>query len=196
MVSRLVVVVGLVVLAFGIWALWPRGEPDTTPSTTVVAAPTTTTSSPATTPSTTTAPTTTTSESSHVVTTVEEAEVILRELWFGWFEGIYNQDEERIKEVVGSQTALDNAREQFGVMTFERPPQAGDISFEATEILRTDSSCLVAYTTILLAGFREGATTGVHVLRSFDQTWVSVGLWERKGDLWEADCDSSLELLS
>ena len=37
---------------------------------------------------------------------VEEAEEILRELWFGWFEGIYNQDEDRIREVVASNPKL------------------------------------------------------------------------------------------
>ncbi len=93
---------GLIVvgLAVGIWALWPRDNADPTPTTQPTAAETTTTTVPPTT-ATTVLSTTVTTEASHVVTTVEEAEEILRTLWFGWFEGIYNQDEARIREVVG-----------------------------------------------------------------------------------------------
>ncbi|MGA7282898.1 MAG: hypothetical protein WBZ40_14105, partial [Acidimicrobiia bacterium] len=67
-----------------------------------------------------------TSSDTHVVETVAEAESILRDIWFGWFEGIYNQDEERIKEVVGTQALLDAAREAFDTTAWQRPPsQAG-----------------------------------------------------------------------
>ena len=114
MTRRLIAGLLVVGLAIGVWALWPREEPDPSPTTTVNAVDSTTTTSVA-------DPVTTTTLESHVVTTVEEAEVILRELWFGWFEGIYNQDEDRIRDVVGSPTALDNALAQFGVMEFALP---------------------------------------------------------------------------
>src|SRR3990172_2759115 len=98
MIRRLVAGLIVVGLAIGVWALWPRGEPDPSPTTTVNAVASTTTT-------TTVANLTTTSTTaeSHVVTTVEEAEAVLRQLWLGWFEGIYNQDEERIREVVATQ---------------------------------------------------------------------------------------------
>jgi hypothetical protein len=81
------IVVGLLV---GIWMVWPREE-TSTPTTTPQAAGTTTTESTTTTASV----TTTTVDPLQVreVETVEQAEAILRELWFGWFEGIYNEDE-------------------------------------------------------------------------------------------------------
>jgi hypothetical protein len=140
--------------------------------------------------------TTSSGTDSHVVTTVEEAEEILRELWFGWFEGIYNQDEERIKQVVGTQAALDDARDQFGVMTFARAPRVSDISPTNSEILRSDRDCLVVWTTLALSGFREGSSVGLHVLRQLDGRWVSVSIWEFKEDLWEQDCEGELEALS
>ncbi|MGH8950519.1 MAG: hypothetical protein ACRDX9_03750, partial [Acidimicrobiia bacterium] len=99
MIRRLIAGLIVVGLAVGIWALWPRGESDPTPTTLPIAVETTTTTQ----VTTTTSAATTTTDGSHVVTTVEEAEAILRDLWFGWFEGIYNQDEDRIREVVGTQ---------------------------------------------------------------------------------------------
>ena len=119
MIRRLVVGLIVVGLAVGIWALWPREDSDPSPTTVPTAAETTTTTLVTTT--TTAAPSTSTTEATHVVASVEEAEEILRALWFGWFEGIYNQDEDRIREVVGTQAMLDSARSQFGVMEFAAP---------------------------------------------------------------------------
>ena len=194
MIRRLVAGLIVVGLAVGIWALWPRAGSDPTSTTLPVAAETTTTTIPGTTSTTVGASTTT--DGSHVVTTVEEAEEILRALWFGWFEGIYNRDEDRIREVVGTQNALDNARSQFGAMGFEREPQTADISMSGSEILTSDGECLAVWTTLRLSGFRSGTSTAVHVMRSRDGEWVSVGLWEFKDDLWNQDCQSELEPLS
>jgi hypothetical protein len=191
-IRRLVAGLIVVGLAVGIWALWPRGDSDTTPTTLPVAVDTTLESTTLA-PTTTSPPGTTTTSAGHVVTTVEEAEAILRQLWFGWFEGIYNQDEERIREVVGTQAALDDAKAQFGVMSFSREPQSDDIVFADSEILRSDESCLAIWTTLVLAGFREGTSTAVHVLRAHGDGWVSVGLWDFREDLWEQDCDAVLE---
>ncbi|MEX1125022.1 MAG: hypothetical protein WEE53_05100 [Acidimicrobiia bacterium] len=191
MIRRLIAGLVVVGLAIGVWALWPRGEPDPSPTTTVNAVGSSTTSirvASRTTGS--------TAAQTHVVTTVEEAEEILRALWFGWFEGIYNQDEERIKEVVGSQTALDSAEAQFGVMEFSAPPTIEQVSLSGTELLFSNAECFVAWATIDLSGFREGSSSGVHVIRRRDYAWVSVGLWDMKEDLWQQDCESQLEPLS
>ncbi|HSO50551.1 MAG TPA: hypothetical protein VLS86_08385 [Acidimicrobiia bacterium] len=191
MIRRLVAGLIVVGLAVGIWALWPRGDSDTTPTTLPVAVDTTLDSTTLA-PTTTSPPETTTTSAGHVVTSVEEAEAILRQLWFGWFEGIYNQDEERIREVVGTQAMLDSARSQFGVMEFQAAPDPTSIAISDLEILRSDQGCLALWAG-LSASFRPGASEGVQVLRLFDDRWVFVGLWTYKEDLWEADCESQLE---
>lgn len=191
MIRWLIAVALVAGLAIGVWVLWPQAEP--APSTTTTINVNTSTSSLAAT--TTTQPSSTTL-APQVVTTVEEAEAILAELWFGWFEGIYNQNEARIREVVGSQTALDNALAQFGVMEFTAAPEPDQVTLSDTEILRSDESCLVIWTTVTLSVFREGSSTSVHVLRWSGDRWVSVGLWEFKEDLWQNDCESQLEPLS
>lgn len=185
---------GLVVvgLGIGIWLLWPWGNEASTTSTSVLAAGTTTTSVAVTTTTTTLPATTTTVEESHVVETVEEAEAILRELWFGWFEGIYNQDEERIREVVATDHQFNLGKNQFGQMSFEGPPGRADLAFADTEILKADDQCLAVWTTTTLSGFSSGNTSDVHILRLTDRGWGIFGLWTFKGDLWEDDCVAQL----
>ena len=190
------IVAGLVVagLALGIWFLWPDGGPTGNTATTVVASPTTTVTVAAVDSSTTTtAETTSTLAESHIVETVEEAEEILRELWFGWFEGIYNQDEDRIREVVATDHQHVLALGQFGSMQFERMPDRKDILFTDSDILLADNQCLVIHTTTQLTGFTNANTTDVHILRQTDLGWKFFGLWSRPSDLWESDCDASLQ---
>ena len=101
--SRGIAVAVVAGLAIAIVLLWPGSTDDGPP---VAVPPSTTVST--TTPTTPPAPSvpestsTTAGPDEHVVETVEEAETILRELWFGWFEGIYHQDEQRIREVVAT----------------------------------------------------------------------------------------------
>jgi len=188
---RVVAVLFVVGLAIGVVLLWPRSEPEE-PSDTLAEATTTSTSVSGTTSTSDVPPTSSSSgEDGHVVGTVEEAEEILRELWFGWFEGIYNQDEDRIREVVILEETVETARESFGT-EFERAPLPGDITFEDTEILRSDEECLAIWATIHLTGFREGASNGVYVLRRTEKGWTRLVTWINKDDRWEADCESTL----
>ncbi len=187
-------ITGLIViaLAIGVWVLWPRG--DTSPTTTTVqAAPTTTTTD----PTTTTGDVTTTTGavgSTDVIETVEEAEAILLELWFGWFEGIYNQDEERIKEVVASQSRFEAATSAFGEMTFDAPPTISAIHLSGLELLRADETCTAVWGT-LTVDFRAGVSTSVQVLRWTLHGWRTVSSWVNRNDLWENDCDAQLDSL-
>jgi len=194
MVRRLIAGLVVVGLAIGVWLLWPEGDLAVSTTTSAVATPTTvpvtpTSSAP---PAITPDPSTTsTTEDSHVVETVEEAEAILRELWFGWFEGIYNQDEDRIREVVATEESVSAAKESFGI-EFPEAPSPSSISFTNTEILRSDKECLAGWPTMVLSGFREGSTEGVNVLRMKDGEWIRLSLWALQDDLWEDDCDSLL----
>jgi hypothetical protein len=184
-IRRLVAGLIVVGLAVGIWALWPRENSDPS-STTVPTAAETTSMTVVTT--TTAVPTTTATEATHVVATVEEAEEILTGLWFGWFEGIYNQDEERIREVVGSSNQTDAAVAQFGELEMSRPPLPTDFAFAATEILEASASCTAIWTEMSASGFGDPALEGVHVFRWSDDKWLFVSLWTHADDLWEEDC--------
>jgi len=193
-IRRLVVGLIVVGLAVGIWALWPRENSDPSPTTAPTAAETITTTLATTT---TAQPTTSTTEDTHVVASVEEAEEILRTLWFGWFEGIHNQDENRIREVVGTQAMLDAARAQFGVMEFEVAPTVEAIQFENIEVIRSDNECLALWVTANAPFLSSSpSVTSVEVTRWTGRSWVLVSTWRFRDDLWEADCESELVPLS
>jgi hypothetical protein len=187
-------IVGLVVvaLAIGVWWLWPRGESASPVSTTVLAAEPTTTSERGATTSTVVSSTTETATDSHIVDTVEEAEEILRELWFGWFEGIYNQDEDRIREVVGNPAQVEAAVSQFGLIAFTRPPNLDDVAVSGTELLRADEECLSVWAQLDFSAISGAETEGVHVFLPDEGNWFFVSLWTLKEDLWETDCGSRL----
>lgn len=189
---RVIAALVVVGLAIGVFLLWPRTEPDDPPNTVASPSTTTTSTSIAETTTSVAGTTSTTDDGSHVVETVEEAEAILRELWFGWFEGIYNQDEDRIREVVGNPEVLQNAVDAFGTMEFDGPPTSDAISIDAIELLRSDAGCLAVWAEVS-AGFRPGSISGVHVFRSVDQAWFLINTWPLRGDMWESDCDTELQ---
>ncbi|MET0565378.1 MAG: hypothetical protein ABW021_02925 [Acidimicrobiia bacterium] len=198
MIRPLVAGLILVGLAVGIWALWPRETSDPPPTTVPSAVePTTTTLAPTATSTTTTLPTTSTTADTHVVATVAEAEEILQTLWFGWFEGIYNQDEDRIREVVGTQAMLDAAREAFGA-PFTADPSLEGVRVDQTDILKSDGACLVVWMGIDVSAFRgEGSQSQmVVVVRRADEMWKLASTWTHKDDLWDADCESELQPVS
>jgi hypothetical protein len=188
---RVIAALIVVGLTIAVILLWPSPTAEIPPDTLAGATTTTTTTSPTTTTIVPDTTTTSAAEGSHVVETVEEAEEILRELWFGWFEGIYLQDEDRIREVVVLEETVETARESFGT-EFARAPEPTDISFEESEILRSDDECLAVLTTLTLSGFREGESRGVEILRWTPDGWKSLSTWLNPNDLWEADCESSL----
>ena len=185
--ARYAVAVTLVIgLAVGVWWLWPRDD-SASPSTTLLAStPTTFASASTSTPS-----DPATAAGSHVVETVEEAEEVLRELWFGWFEGIYKQDEDRIREVVATEEQVQTARDQFGVMEFVAPPTREGLVFSETEILRSDEECLAVWAEVS-GDFRPGSSEGVHVVRWNSESWTYLNYWALRDDLWPADCDALL----
>ena len=183
----------MVGLALGIWILWPDGDAASDTATTIATASATTTTMPAGTTS--SRPVTTTGgvPDSPVVETVEEAEQILRELWFGWFEGIYNQDEERIREVVATEGFLSSGIAAFESLEFENPPNREGIAFEEADLLMSTDQCFVIWSvsdsTFLTAGPDR---VGVDVVRLVGADWRLFSSWTNKGDLWDADCESQL----
>ncbi|HEX6222485.1 MAG TPA: hypothetical protein VF115_15445 [Acidimicrobiia bacterium] len=190
---RIVGVLIAIALGIGVFVLWPRSTDDAPPNTEASGTSTTTTTTEATTTSTTDG-TTTTTEGSHVVETVEEAEGILRELWFGWFEGIYNQDEERIREVVILEETVETAAQNFGQMEFARAPALDLIDISGAELLMTTDECIAVWAELDVSEFRSSAqgSSGVYVLRWNEDHWELLSVWTSRNDIWEADCESLL----
>ncbi len=181
MTRRLIAALIVVGLGAGVWFLWPRGGADGPTTTPPVAVATSTTLGVETTvtlpPS-----TITTSTEPAVVESVEDAEVILRELWFGWFEGIYNQDEERIREVVASQSMVE-APGRRSAPEFTGPPSTGVC---ACEILRSSYRWWLHWQSgVMSSNFRAGNSSGVFVIRRRGSHWKLIHMGSR-GDLWEA----------
>jgi hypothetical protein len=192
---RAISVLVVVGLALAVVLLWANRGGDPTPGTEAQA--TTTTSSPATTTlpadPTTLAPTTTSSPTEiEVVETVEQAEAILSELWFGWFEGIYNEDEDRIREVVGNPNLVAEAADQFGVMEFVSPPTRDGLSFQDTEILLAVEECIAIWSVVDAQPIIGAQNDGVHVFVRSDGRWLFISQWATRNDLWEEDCHSQL----
>jgi hypothetical protein len=187
---RVIAALVVVGLAVAVIVFWPRDDSDDPPDTGAVGS---TTTIPPTTTTTSAGSDTTTTSALQIreVETVEQAEAILRELWFGWFEGIYNQDEDRIREVVVLEETVETARESFG-SEFPSSPSPDDISFSETEILRADSECLAVWTVMSLTSFRDGSSAGLHVIRNVNEEWRRLNLWDTKEDIWEPDCESRL----
>ncbi len=189
------VVVGLaVVVALLLINRDGDSPPDTLADATTTATSVVTTTVPPPTTTTTGASTTAATEV-EVVETVEKAEAILRELWFGWFEGIYNQDEDRIREVVATEAMLNAGLNAFG-SEFTSEPKREGILLE-TEILRSDHECLVLWSTVDVSSFRgpSAIAESVQVLRRTDDEWRFAFSWRFRNDLWEADCDVQLSPL-
>ncbi|HUF16067.1 MAG TPA: hypothetical protein VMQ46_09250 [Acidimicrobiia bacterium] len=187
---RVIAALIVVGLAVGVVLLWPRSTADDPPG---AEASTTTTS--ALTTTTTTAPGTTTStnDDSHVVETVEEAEEILRELWFGWFEGIYNQDEERIREVVATEQFYESGVDAFGTLDFTDAPSPDGLRFFELEVLMSTNDCLATWS-VTIPEFLDVSQprSGVEVMRLVDSEWKFASAWQLRNDLWEADCEAQL----
>ena len=192
---RLISVLVVVGLALAVVLSWANRGGDSPPGTqaqaTTTTLPPTSTTLPA---DTTTLAATTTSSPTDVETveTVEQAEAILRELWFGWFEGIYNEDEDRIREVVGNPELVSDAADQFGAMEFLSPPTPDGLTFQDTEILLAEEDCVAVWSVVDARPIVGAQNDGVHVFVRSDGQWLFISQWATRNDLWEEDCQSQL----
>lgn len=182
------VVVGLVVAVI---LLWPSPTAEIPPDTLAGATTTTTSTSLTTTTTSSQTTTSTVGEDSHVVETVEEAEEILKHHYYRWFRGIHDEDESLIRSTVILESQVEAALAQFGVMEFNEPPTPEGLHVEQIDLLRSDEECLAVFAQ-LSADFREGSTQGVVVFRFAESSWKFLSSWQLRGDMWEADCESTL----
>jgi hypothetical protein len=184
----------IVALAVAIWAAVSSGNDEVPPisstSATVSSTSVSTSSS-----TTTTAPTTTSAATSVPGTTdpearLEEVRLIVRDVWFGWFDAVYRNDEEAVLEVVATPTRLANFQEAVESAAWPRAPDLSEIVPAEVEILFDEATCLVVLSTLDLTAWLGGdaVTTGVDVMWPHDGSWRFASHWANASDVWETDC--------
>jgi hypothetical protein len=117
--------------------------------------------------------------------------MILQELWFGWFEAIYNKDADALWEVVATTRLRDNAVVAMDTMSFTGAPDVADIAVDH-EILLDRHDCLVVDQSVDTTAFRSegGLFETVSVLWPDPaRGWRLASAWRNPNDLWLPDCD-------
>src|SRR5690606_2934523 len=125
----------IVTLVIAIWVAVSSGddEPATTTveSTTTSAttlATTTTTTPPATTATTSGSTTTPTETTVDEEARIEEVRLILEDLYFRWFDAIYRNDEEAVREAIATERYLTDFRNAVGSLDIPRQPEREDVA--------------------------------------------------------------------
>lgn len=157
---------------------------DRVPTTTTVSSTTTTNNSPTTATSATTTSTTTAEQR------LAEVEVILQDLWFGWFDAIYRKDADALWEVVATTPTHDAGMAAMSGLEFISEPSQSGVQIEIHELLLDRRDCLVAHHRAF-AGFIGDQTETVSVLWADDRYgWRFATSWVSPDDLWLQDCDN------
>jgi hypothetical protein len=186
---RLVAGVGVVaVLALTLIVSSVRGDSSSyPPATTLVASPS---------PTTTTSPPSTTTAAATLTTTAEqrlaEVEVLLQELWFGWFDAFYRKDTEALWDVVATRTFFADGVAAMDSMEFTAEPTLEMVVVRDLTILLDRPDCLVVENSINMTAFRglNGGTT-VTVLWPDEPYGLRFATgWQYANDLWVNDCDN------
>lgn len=140
--------------------------------------------------------TTTHSTAANVTSTTTEAqrlvevELILQELWFGWFDAIYRKDPDALWKVVATTRFHDAGVAAMDTLEFQSAPIIDGVHIELREILLDESHCLVTYETVS-ASFVNGTSTSVSVMwpdQRYGMRFATA--WEQPGDMWRPDCDN------
>ena len=181
--------IGLMLAAL-VWLLLTDGdsEPEAGPTTTSTSTSTSTTTVEVTT--TTVADSTTTSLDTDA--RVAEVARILEDLWIGWYDAIYREDQSVLREIVAIQLLYDDAVDAMGTGGFLAPPTEQNVDISVYDILLDRPDCLVVhFQRDLRPVFGEEALRdGVQVLwPREDGSYRLARLWTSPADLWQDDCD-------
>ena len=175
------IVVGLAAL----FAVLLREDPTPTTTTIGATASTTTSTSPSTTAATTTS--TTTAEQRQA-----EVEMILQELWFGWFDAIYNKDADALWEVVATTSYHDAGLSAMDELEFQTPPDPDGVAVEVIGTLLDRGDCLVVHETTTVR-FLGSSVSSVSVLWPDGRYgWRIANSWINPEDQWLSDCNDVL----
>ncbi len=180
-------IVGVLALALGglLWRNWNTAAPAPQTTTTLLAV-VTTTNSTSTTATTVPSPTTTTEAQR-----VAEVEMILTDLWLGWFDALFRDDVDALWLVVATTSKQEAGVSAMETVPFVRPPALDELMVEVRDVLLDRPDCLVVQARIEAPFVGEGTgTEGVYVLWPDSRYgWRMATTWVYANDLWLSDCD-------
>lgn len=122
-----------------------------------------------------------------------EVELLLKDLWFGWFDAIYRKDADALWKVVATTQRHDAAVQAMDHLTFDSPPSSDGVIIRNVDVLLDRPDCLVAYYEIDVSSFRGDGmiSTGVAVMWPNDRHGFRIATeWVYANDLWLQDCDN------
>lgn len=126
-----------------------------------------------------TIPTTTTTAAATTTTTTApvdrnaEIEEILRDFYYGWFDGLYRHDVDTIDRIAGSDAVLEQGIRGFGRLEFTEVPTRDAVGVDVKNVLLDRADCLVVSADI---DFRSFVAT--------DEVMAAVDVYFRVGDGW------------
>jgi hypothetical protein len=169
--------------------IWREPSTPGPTTTTLLATPTTTTESTTTVAVTTStsAATTTTSEEERIA----EVEQILTDLWFGWFDAIYERNSDDLWNVVATTRQHEAGIAAMDNLSFVSAPSVEGLDVQVNEVLLDRNDCLVVHQT-LTALTLEGSPSVETVEVMWPDPrygWRFATSWAHPEDLWKADCD-------
>src|SRR5690606_17654398 len=115
----------------------------------------------------------------------------LEDLYYRWFDAIYHNDEEAVREVIATERYLEDFMRAASSHTYPRPPEHSEIRISDIEILRDGAECLVVFVELDLSEWLDDQIPGstVQVMYPQGNSWAFASNWQHKGDLWEQDCE-------
>ncbi|MEX2280000.1 MAG: hypothetical protein WEA76_07930 [Acidimicrobiia bacterium] len=164
--------------AFTLGALRP-------PEQVVVAMPVTTTTT-----TTTVLPTTTTTTTGGVDREAE-IEEILRDFYFGWFDGIYRQDVDTLDRVAGSTEVFESGVAAFGKPKYTAQPTREAVGVKVKNVLLDRPDCLVVSADIDFRSFIDidRVMPAVDVFFRVGDRWGRAVSYQYEKEMWQFACD-------
>jgi hypothetical protein len=158
------------------------------PERVVVAMPPPTTTTTASAPTATTAPPTTTTT---VLDRRAEIAEIVRDFYFGWFDGIYREDVDTLDRVAGTNSVYEQGVAAFGKVAFTAAPTRDAVGVDVKTVLLDRPDCLVVSADIDFRSFvaTDEVMPAVDVFFRVGEGWGRAVSYRYEQELWMVACD-------
>ncbi|HVR32059.1 MAG TPA: hypothetical protein VMS74_05045 [Acidimicrobiia bacterium] len=120
-----------------------------------------------------------------------EIEEILRDFYYGWFDGLYRHDVDTIDRIAGSQAVLEQGIGGFDRLEFTAVPTRDAIGVDVKNVLLDRADCLVVSADIDFRSFvaTDEVMAAVDVFFRVGDGWGRAISYEYEQELWLVACD-------